>query len=34
MDRVVDCVRASATVGEICDVFRSIYGEYKEPAII
>ena len=34
MDRVVDCVRASATVGEICDVFRSVYGEYKEPAII
>ncbi|TMI75185.1 MAG: methylmalonyl-CoA mutase [Bacillati bacterium ANGP1] len=34
MDRVVDCVRASATVGEICDVFRTVYGEYKEPAII
>ncbi len=34
MDRVVDCVRASATVGEICDVFRTVYGEYREPAII
>src|SRR5256712_11467049 len=34
MDRVVDCVRAAATVGEICDVFRTVYGEYREPAII
>lgn len=34
MDQVVACVKAHATVGEICDVFRAVYGEYKEPAII
>jgi methylmalonyl-CoA mutase N-terminal domain/subunit len=34
MDQVVACVKAQATVGEICDVFRAVYGEYKEPAII
>jgi methylmalonyl-CoA mutase N-terminal domain/subunit len=34
MDRIVDAVRARVTVGEICDVFRAVYGEYREPAII
>ncbi len=34
MYHVVECVRASATIGEICDVFRALYGEYREPAII
>ncbi len=34
MYHVVECVRASATIGEICDVFRAQYGEYREPAII
>ncbi|MGH2348837.1 MAG: methylmalonyl-CoA mutase family protein, partial [bacterium] len=34
MDRVIDCVRAYATLGEICDIFRTVYGEYREPAII
>jgi methylmalonyl-CoA mutase N-terminal domain/subunit len=34
MDRIVECVRAHATLGEICDVFRAVYGEYREPAII
>ncbi len=34
MDCVLDCVRAYATQGEICDVFRHVYGEYREPAII
>ena len=28
------CVRAYATLGEICDVFREVFGEYREPAII
>jgi methylmalonyl-CoA mutase N-terminal domain/subunit len=27
---VLDAVRAEATVGEICDVFRRMYGEYRE----
>jgi len=34
MYHIVECVRASATLGEICDVFRALYGEYREPAII
>jgi methylmalonyl-CoA mutase N-terminal domain/subunit len=34
MYQVVECVKAQATMGEICDVFRAAYGEYKEPAII
>jgi methylmalonyl-CoA mutase N-terminal domain/subunit len=34
MDHVVECVKARATQGEICDVFRRVYGEYREPAMI
>ncbi|MGQ0570706.1 MAG: acyl-CoA mutase large subunit family protein [Armatimonadota bacterium] len=34
MDHIVECVRVHATQGEICDVFRRVYGEYREPAII
>jgi len=29
---VMNAVRAEATVGEICDVFRKVYGEYREAA--
>ena len=29
---ILDCVRAYATLGEICDVLRGIYGVYEEPA--
>ncbi len=31
---ILECVRARVTIGEICDVFRAVYGEYREPAII
>ncbi len=31
---ILECVKARATIGEICDVFRAVYGEYREPAII
>jgi methylmalonyl-CoA mutase N-terminal domain/subunit len=34
MPAVLDAVRVYATVGEICDVFREVFGEYKEPKII
>lgn len=34
MPYVLDAVKAYATVGEIMDVFKEIYGEYKEPVII
>jgi len=29
MPAVIDAVKAKATVGEICDVWREIYGEYR-----
>ena len=31
MPLVLDCVRAYATLGEICDTLRAIYGTYEEP---
>ncbi|HET6370352.1 MAG TPA: methylmalonyl-CoA mutase family protein [Nitrospiria bacterium] len=30
MSPVLDAVRAEATVGELCDIFRAVYGEYRE----
>jgi methylmalonyl-CoA mutase N-terminal domain/subunit len=30
MPPILDAVRAEATVGEICDIFRAVYGEYRE----
>jgi methylmalonyl-CoA mutase, N-terminal domain len=30
MPYIVDCVRAYATVGEICDALRAVYGTYEE----
>jgi len=29
MPTVIEAVRAKATVGEVCDVWREIYGEYR-----
>ncbi len=34
MPCMLDCVRAYATLGEIMDVFRQVFGEYREPTII
>ncbi|HET6780467.1 MAG TPA: methylmalonyl-CoA mutase family protein [bacterium] len=34
MYKVLECVKVGGTMGEICDVFRAVYGEYREPAII
>jgi methylmalonyl-CoA mutase N-terminal domain/subunit len=31
MPHILDCVRAYATLGEICDELRSVYGVYEEP---
>jgi methylmalonyl-CoA mutase N-terminal domain/subunit len=28
---ILECVRSYATLGEMCDVLRSVFGEYKEP---
>jgi methylmalonyl-CoA mutase N-terminal domain/subunit len=30
MPLIIAAVRAEATVGEICDIFRRVYGEYRE----
>jgi len=32
MPAILDCVRAYATLGEICDVFRGVFGTYEETA--
>ncbi|MGD8398447.1 MAG: methylmalonyl-CoA mutase family protein [Anaerolineae bacterium] len=34
MPCILDAVRAYATLGEIMDVFRDVFGEYREPTII
>ena len=31
MPSILDCVRAYATLGEICDELRAVYGTYEEP---
>ena len=30
MHPVLDAVRAYATLGEVCDVFRKVWGAYRE----
>ncbi len=34
MPPIIDSVKACATLGEICDVLRQVYGEYKELIVI
>jgi methylmalonyl-CoA mutase, N-terminal domain len=34
MPRILDAVRADATLGEICGALRSVFGEYRPPATI
>jgi methylmalonyl-CoA mutase N-terminal domain/subunit len=34
MPRFLDCVRVYATLGEICDTLRGVYGEYQAPSTI
>ena len=34
MPTLLDAVRAYATVGEMCDVLRDVWGEYEEPSFI
>ncbi len=33
MPYIIDCVRAYATVGEICQAFKEVYGTYEEVSI-
>jgi len=30
---ILDCVHQYATLGEVCQVFREVYGEYREPSL-
>jgi methylmalonyl-CoA mutase N-terminal domain/subunit len=30
---MLDAMRAEATVGEVCAALRSVFGDYREPAI-
>ncbi|MRR12234.1 hypothetical protein EG835_07160 [bacterium] len=34
MPLILDAVRAYATVGEVCDVLRGVFGEYRERIVI
>jgi methylmalonyl-CoA mutase N-terminal domain/subunit len=34
MPYILDAARAYATLGEICGVFREVFGEYREPVIL
>src|SRR5262249_29667397 len=31
MDPILECARAYATLGEMCDALREVWGEYQEP---
>ncbi len=33
MPFILDCVRAYATLGEICDAFRDVFGTYTETSV-
>ena len=33
MEPILDAVKAYATLQEVCDVFREIFGEYRDPGI-
>jgi methylmalonyl-CoA mutase N-terminal domain/subunit len=33
MDPIIDAVKNYATLQEVCDVFRSVFGEYRDPGI-
>ncbi len=33
MPKILECAKAYATLGEITDVFREVFGEYEEPVI-
>ena len=34
MPAIIECVRAYATIGEMCGVLRTVYGEYREPLAV
>ena len=34
MPYILDCVQAYATLGEICDVMRDVFGEYRPSFVL
>ncbi len=34
MPPILDCVRAYATIGEMCDVLRDVFGVYREMVVV
>jgi methylmalonyl-CoA mutase N-terminal domain/subunit len=34
MPALIDCANAYATLGEMCGVFRAVFGEYREPVAV
>ena len=34
MPPLLDCVRAYATIGEMCDVLREVFGVYQETVVV
>jgi len=34
MPTIIEAVKSYATLGEICDVLRDVYGEYRELIVI
>jgi methylmalonyl-CoA mutase N-terminal domain/subunit len=34
MPALIDCARTYATLGEMCGVFRAVFGEYREPVAV
>ena len=34
MPYIIDAVNAGATVGEVCNTWRRVYGEYKETVFV
>ena len=33
MSPIIEASRAYATLGEMCDALREVFGEYEEPAV-
>jgi len=33
MESLIEAVKANATLQEVCDVYRKVYGEYRDPGI-
>jgi methylmalonyl-CoA mutase N-terminal domain/subunit len=34
MPALIDCANAYVTLGEMCTVFRGVFGEYREPVAV